>query len=79
MVKAVLFERPARYSRGDRWSLRRGFDGRCLARTRASALLGSPLSTRLYVLDTVALRRRFMLSPTRLAAVGHCASIRRYL
>ena len=43
---------------------------------RTPALLGPLLSTRLYVPHVVALRRRFMLSPIYLAAVGHSASIR---
>ena len=64
------------YLRRARWTLRRGFEGRCLACTRAPALLGSLPGTRLYVLDAVALARRFALSPTDLAAVGHNASIR---
>src|SRR5688572_16691753 len=45
-----------------RGSLRRGFGG-CLACTRAPAPLGRLPGTRLYVLDAVALPRRFTLSP----------------
>ena len=50
-----------------------------MACTRGPAFLGCLPGTRLYVLDAVALPRRFMLSPIDLAAVGHNASIRRHL
>src|SRR5436190_15288379 len=65
------------YLWGGRWSLRCAFEDRCFARTHTPALLRPLLGAPFYVLEAIALPRRFLLSPVDLAADRHCASIRR--